>query len=345
MSFGLTLKEDRNIYSSYYSGYTNSHQWQHYGETFAQLMWSYRPFRKLSLNLAPQLMIKDRNTNHVFKEVQYLPGAKLNASYMLNYKNMLSFNIFYFELSPGANATNDLILRQSELTWLKGNPKIKTNDAFQLQLQHYSVPTSFFNMLSIVSWSLDRNQEMLRYFPGGKEYDGVVLQYANAGHQCTFHAQYDANFRLFSNKLSIHGDISYHYSYFTGGLHKSNAFFRPRISANWLFGNCSLSIGYAGKEKIFINGGTEIYTNPDQIYATFRYRNGNLNVDVNLTQPFRNHVVQDYWIDNGPYTSHRSKWTNGRGINISLSYTFDYGKKVDPVIDIYEESITNSSKL
>ncbi|WP_289199310.1 outer membrane beta-barrel protein [Bacteroides acidifaciens] len=345
IAFVLRVKEKRDIYSSYYTGSTDSHQWQSLGETFASLQWWYMPSSRVRMSITPQITIKDRNTNHLFKETQVLPGVQLNASYNINNKNNLSLWAFYHESTPAANATNDVIIRQTELTWLKGNPHIKSSDYYSLHLDYFTSPSSFLDLMLFSSWSLRRNEKMMRYFPGGKDYDGIILQYANAGHNGYFKAQCDINVRLFKNRLVLHGDIAYDYSYYTGGLHKSLAYFRPRVSASWSFGNCNLTAGWNGQQKGLSNGGTEETFYPNHCWMSFRYGNGSLNAGISVSQPFNNHTVQKSTTNDGPYSASRIQWSTGRSISIDLTYTFDYGKKIDPGFDIYEESLNNSSHL
>lgn len=78
---------------------------------------------------------------------------------------------------------------------------------------------------------------------------------------------------------------------------------------------------------------------------SFRYGNGSLNAGISVSQPFNNHTVQKSTTNDGPYSASRIQWSTGRSISIDLTYTFDYGKKIDPGFDIYEESLNNSSHL
>lgn len=345
MLFTLAGGEQRNIYSAQYSGNTDSHQWQHYGETLMLLIWWYRMNDHFTMSFRPQFTLFDRNTDHRYKTTEFLPGAKLSFNYNINRKNNLSFHLDYYINSPQANVTNDVIIRESELTWIKGNPNIKTNDVFTFYLLYTSSPIRDINMSFSATWEYDRNEQMLRYFSGGKEYDGIIRQYSNAGNRGKFSCMYDIGAWLIRNKLRLSGTIYYDYNYYTDGLHKSHGYFRPRGSISWLFGNCQLLFFYDGKTKTLANGGTQTFSSPDNMFLSFYYGNGNFNLGVRFNYPFGKHKVYESWLSDNCYSLSRSNWNIGRSVTISLTYTFDYGKRITPGIEISEENIINSSKL
>ena len=93
IAFVLGVKEKRDIYSSYYTGSTDSHQWQSLGGDFC------------FITMVVYAFIKSKNeyhaTNH-HKRPQHKPpiqrnasaaGVQLNASYNINNKNNLSFGL------------------------------------------------------------------------------------------------------------------------------------------------------------------------------------------------------------------------------------------------------------
>ncbi len=71
IAFVLRVKEKRDIYSSYYTGSTDSHQWQSLGETFASLQWWYMPSSRVRMSITPQITIK---------RPQHKPPIQRNAS-------------------------------------------------------------------------------------------------------------------------------------------------------------------------------------------------------------------------------------------------------------------------
>lgn len=77
-------------------------------------------------------------------------------------------------------------------------------------------------------------------------------------------------------------------------------------------------------------GGTKILRKQSEYYLKFDYGNGNFIFDIMLNSPFNKYNTNRAFVDNGPYHYTSRDWSNGRNVSISLTYTFDYGKKVDP---------------
>lgn len=337
------LREIRNLYSSYYSGTTASHQWQSSGESAAEIYLWYRPVDRFHISATPILIIKDRNTNHTFKSNEVLPGVELRGQYLVSQRSSLSLYAFYHQSTPAVNATNSLILRETELMWLKGNPDIKSSSAYSTSLEYFIMPTGNLNVLASASWSLHRNSMMYRYYPGDNLHEGIIKAYANAGNEGNVNFMLNANLRLFRGKINLNAQLTYMYMYYTGGLHKSIANWRPKVEVTWYFGNCSLDASFSGRQKSMENGGSQILLLPHNLSLGFNYGNGHLNVGVRIKEPLKDHFVQKSWLNDGPYTKVSSNWYTGRSVTLSLTYTFDYGKKVDPRISISEKDITNTS--
>ncbi len=84
---------------------------------------------------------------------------------------------------------------------------------------------------------------------------------------------------------------------------------------------------------------------PEQLWLFFGYGTGNFNLLVSLSNPFVKHSVYRYIINSGPYHNNKQEWTTGRSVSLSLAYTFDYGKKIDPRIDVSVTSGAETSVL
>lgn len=155
--------------------------------------------------------------------------------------------------------------------------------------------------------------------------------------------EYNLNVRLFNNKLTLHGDVSCYKDMFHGFESKRLTYVRPRVDASWYFGNCSLSMLYYGAEKYLSNGGYQTVKTDHQYELGFSYGNGNINLSVNLSNPFNKYRKRYITSDFDAYKSSLINWERGRNLSISMVYTFDYGKKVSRGIEISQENIYDSS--
>lgn len=350
MNIQWSVSEKRSWYSTLYEGSsldgTDSRpsQWQHRGQTDLILQWYYQITPDLYIAFRPQLSIADWNINHQIKETKYMPSANLWLNYTINSKNNLNIYLSADNTPPSAASTNDMLLRESELVWIAGDPHIESLKNYHTSITYSWIPLGWLDMNLQLDWSLWDNWVYYSYRPGGQEYDGVIKKYSNSANYGSAHFKYDLNVRLFNNHLRLMAGVEFDHEYFTGTSRSYN-FVRPELRANAYFGNCNAGITYYFKSKSLEDGGTTMRHSPEQFWLFFGYGTGNFNINVSLSNPFVKHSVYRYIINSGPYHNNKQNWITGRSISLSLAYTFDYGKKVDPGINVSVTSGAESSVL
>lgn len=343
MYLAITASENYDIYNMSYSGNTVSRQKQRNSMTEVKLSWWYYPSDKLSMYLVPQLNIYDYKINDGYHNTDCLPGVNADIQYQLNRKSNINFHLFYAQRSPAASMRNDLILRETELRWVEGNPSLKPSDFYSLSLNFYAMPLSWLNSILSTGWSTKTNNSAISYRSGGVDYDGVVGQYLNGLRSNHFYVQWSLGLNFFDNKLQLSNSLTYdHYSVRHADV--SN-WVRTRTYLTWNFGNCSLVASYNSPQQWLNDSGTEKSKMKSQYDLCFSYGNGNLILDVELNNLFNKRLYTDQWFNSGPYSYTSRSWKNGRSVAVSLTYTFDYGKKVDPSIGISTQEIRSTSVL
>ncbi len=343
MFLAITASENYDIYNMSYSGNTVSDQKQRNSMTDIRLSWWYYPTDKLSMYVMPQLDIYDYKINDSFHNTDCLPGVNADIQYQLNRKSNINFHLFYAQQSPAASMRNDLILRQTELKWIEGNPSLKPSNLYSLSLMYYVMPLSWMNSILMTGWSTKTDNSAISYRSGDKDYDGVIGQYLNGLRNNHFYVQWNLGLNFFGNKLRLSNTLTYdHYSVKHTGV--SN-WVRSRTYLTWDFGNCSLVASYYTPQQHLSDSGTEKSKMGSQYDLRFSYGNGNLILDVELNNLFNKRLHTDLWFNSGPYSYTSRSWEKGRSVAVSLTYTFDYGKKVDPSIGISTQEIRSTSVL
>ena len=343
MFMRFSASEKYDIYDMAYRGNTTSDQKQKNSTTDIKLEWWYRPVQSLNIFLMPQLTVYDYDVDSRFHNTDCMPGLTANISYQLNRKSNLNLRLFYHQQSPMASTRNDLALRQTELKWLEGNPSLKPQDLWWLTLTYFVMPASWLNTSVDVQGIHRTNQSLVQYRGGGKEYDGVVGQYLNSARENSLGVIWAFTLNFLEGRLQIHNQLQYSYQHVSqyGSLH----WLRARPSVSWNFGNCSLTALYGSSEKNILPGGTGTGKSPHYYGLNFSYGNGNLIVDVELNEIFDKRLYNTSIFNSGPYSYTSRSWKKGRSVTVSLTYTFDYGKKVDPSIGISTQEIRSTSVL
>lgn len=274
------------------------------------------------------------------KEFNYYGGieAALNSKTHISFQGGIAPNV------PESFMRNNLILRQTELKWLEGNPDIKQQHYRYIQLNCSYFPSNIFSLSGSLSLSIRSNEVMIQYKSGGTLYDGIVAKYENAG-KCRDMKIYIVPYiKLFHNTFRINLETNYdHYKYLGIGGDVKNLRFRPSLS--FMKGNHMVSINYMSPLKTYENGGLRRVTSGSLYSLDYTYGNGNLYSSISINNIFGKKNYFDTYENNGVYSSMKRNFERGRMVNVHLTYTFDYGKKNDKSIDINEEGEISSGIL
>ena len=345
MSVSAWVEHLSGWYFTDYGGYTDSHQRQRSGRTSFYASWNYRPSPMWSFSLVGQATYRDWNVNHDSDWSEWRPGVTGYVSCTLNQSNSFNLSGGYQPQSLPSSARTDLILRQTELKWLQGNNDIHTPIFTYVNLGYYYMPSGVFSFYAGVNYTSQSSSSMVSYRPGGKDYDGVIGRYENAGRENRVFAQFSPSVKLFNGALRISLECLYDHIHYTKSSHDDINFFQISPGLSWMFGNNMIVLHYRDRSKAFANGGSQVNTNRGRLSLAYTFGKDNLNVFVQIDDILNKHsrnIVNEY---NGPYSMYSTQFGIGRNISVQVTYTFDYGKKVSPGIDISTSDTSTTSVL
>lgn len=340
----FNFSEFRNYYNSVYRGTCDTRTKQNRGTTNMSLYWWYMITDKLYLAVTPQLNIYDWNIDNSIKKTQWIPSGTIDLSFRINEKNSLYFNSFYTVSSPSAAESNNLTIRKSELEWIKGNPYLKTSDRLVFALNYNLFLNDNLRFNALGSYFLYRNEMISRYISGGLDYDGVIKNTINAKPYGFAELQINGTWMFCNRKFTITPDISYR-QYHSSGYYKSLNSIRPRLSVSAYLGNFEIRGTYYGRSKYLSLGGDMKTVYPQSYSLSLAYAIDNLNISCNINELFSKHYISKSTLYSGGITKTSKEYNIGRSAYITLTYTFDYGKKLTPEIEINEQSTIESGIL
>lgn len=344
MAYGLYFNALGRWFDTEYTGDTSSIQKlrKEYYQFIAS--WTYNISRKVFFSLYAQV-VNDSwkvNSNSRWSDLTWGLQAYLNVNFNRKNSGRVSFGMS--PSSPPNSTRNDLIIRQTELNWLQGNPEIKIPMNTYASIGYSSMPNDWFNLILGADFRTTSNGTMIRYASGGQEYDGIIGTYENSGRSSNFNSFVTPAFILLNRKIRINLELDYNYSKYSKlPEHISNFRFRPSISGT--FGNHMIWISYLDPIKNFLNGGTQIEKSQCDYSIDYTYGSGNLYLSVRFKNIFRKHDKIRITEQNGPYQTQTINWTRGRYIDITLTYTFDYGKKNIPDVESIDTSDLRESSV
>lgn len=334
-----------NWFFTDYYGYTSSRQRQRSNRAAFFAVWRYDPARQWSITVAAQATCRDWSVNHSSNWSEWRPGVTGYVSYTINDNNSISLSGGYQPQSVPNSSRTDLILRQTELKWIQGNIDIHTPIYSYVNIGYNFSLSNIFNLYAGVDFTSQSSSAMLSYASGGVDYDGVIARYENAGRENRVFAQFNPSVNLFGRALTINVECLYDHIHYTKSGHADINYFQISPGVSTRFGNNMLWLAYRDRSKKFANGGSQVLTNSGRLTLMYTFGCKNLNVSVTFDDILNQHSKVTVAEINGPYSMTSTRFGIGRSVSAQLTYTFDYGKKVNPRIEIQESNSGVTSVL
>lgn len=207
----LNVSNTFRTFDTRYSGSLLSTQDQRNNDTKITAGFWYRPVPKFIFAIYPQYVLSYRDINHTLKSNQSAFGVNTKLWYTINSRNTLSFHTEYGQTVPPASDRNELLLRQTELKWIEGNPSLGFNNNYYFSLGYDFFPTSWMTLDLSATYTIYDKQVSITYRPGGTDYDGVIGSYRNGARFENLFINGTIGFSPFGGKLHIENELNYNY--------------------------------------------------------------------------------------------------------------------------------------
>lgn len=328
----ISLNENLNFYNTSYSGYTLSNQKQNNSRTELKANIHYTPNKRLILSFRPLLSIYSRNVNDSHHKKELSPAFEFQGYYEINSKSFTNFGTQYYFIPPQVSMTNNLILRQTELKWIQGNPELKNKGFYYFYAGYNLIPTDWCTFTAHGSYTFNPAEPCLEYRSGDKDFDGVIGKYINGNNNNRLYLKGSVLFKPIKSKIHLKGAIYYSKVSYTRSqsLNSVDASFNIK----YFLPNFVIYGEFFTPRKTLQDGGNLLKKTDCSYLFGLTYGNGNINLNLTLNNIFNKRRYEHLSFINKSYSYHTQNYERGQRISLSLTYTFDYGKKVSRKIDI-----------
>lgn len=277
---------------------------------------------------------------------QWNPRLGLQLNYKINEKHSASVEGWWGNNHPTPASSNSAIVQSNELLWLQGNPGLRNTTFITASASYTYIPMNKLSLSATAEYYGFLNKTAHDYFsmPG---FDGLIRKEINSGDFHRYSGYLSATLKLFDNSLSLKASGQVERMVASGIDAQSMNLIAANLQANYYFKNFSFILYYQTLNKNlapFDYGFRYHYKSTYGILAN--YAAGDLKAGVQFLNWFdSNRYYADF--DSNRYSAHGWVWSSSlaRSVQLTLSYTIPYGKKVKRNNEIQVSTDTNSAIL
>ncbi|MCH5219305.1 MAG: hypothetical protein J1F20_01955 [Muribaculaceae bacterium] len=277
-------------------------------------------------------VVAESNTISGIKSNSIIPLAQTEVSYSPTDKNQFELSFSYgVGTIDLADKTPD-VLQVNELLWQTGNPLLKNKETLSLNGEYSWFPTNKFSLSGYVTW-YHLSQFIAPVFtpngPGG----AMLRSLQDIGDYDLFSVGVSASLKLFNRSLVLSARPRLTYENLTGIYAQHVISPRITLSASYYLKNWYATLYYSSAGKGLLEDDTNAICarNKDYYNLKIGWGNGKWNINASAINIFRcNWLERTAWIDSQWYDSTIRTYSasSHQFINITASYTFNFGKKI-----------------
>lgn len=278
---------------------------------------------------------------------QWNPRLGLQLQYKINDRHSASVEGWWGNNHPTPSSSNSAIVQSNELLWLQGNPDLRNTTFITASASYTFIPTNRLSLSATAEYYGFLDKPAREYFsrPG---YDGLIRREINSGDFHDLTAYVSAALKLFDNSLSLRATGLLNRSISTGGIDSQSLnTITANLQASYFIRHFSFILYYQTPQKNLGAFGNGVRTrNPNTYGLMMNYFAGDFRASLQFRNWFDSYKSYSYF-DSERYSSYGWGWQSGlaRSIQLTLSYTLPYGKKVSRNNEIQTSTDTNSAIL
>lgn len=306
--------------------------------------YTFSPSDKLYSRLGLYATYYRSKTSDV-EESKFYPTVNFNINWMPARNHRLGAFFNYSIVTPSGSQTNAVLLQTDLLKWSQGNPNLRSYHTMSTQFSYTWNPSQYINISPVATWVYKHNfyADTYSLTHGGK---GILVKPENCGNYHNIWGSINFSAYAFNRKLVIQVCPYMSYHKFSGEFVKSYTSLFATLDATYYCGQFYIGASYSTPRTFFNQADPTKRKTRAQYWLMAGWGNTSWSVTAFLINPFRSHWMGDVMmIDTPNYKMNTTTIgvNDHRRLNLTVAYTFGYGKKVQRGDDLKEISGSASS--
>ncbi len=335
--FGSTSNDVRYFGTSPYDNdFSDTYTGAAVGYNFSNNRWS------VNTDVALQW---EKNKINDYSVTEIYPLANLSVGFSPSKRHSFRAYFHFGANYPGASEKTPNVLRQNELMYYTGNPDLGLSRQVTLNLSYNWMPSNEFSASAFAQYFGEYNL----YVPVYEQYnDGTALlrKFETDGNYNRTQVGMSFNYKLLNGNLQIAASPSVSFYRMTGLFDITRSPFYCSASATYYLGNFYFQASYQTRSLTIQGNRGVVYKSRDFYQALAGWSHANWNIRISVMNIFRNDWLCGTNSLSTPYYS-ETKFDHGnyfhRRLNLSVTYTIGYGKKLQRNNEVGAQSGANSA--
>lgn len=278
----------------------------------------------------------------------YYPYVDASVSYVPNNKNSLGGAFHYSIWPPSSNYKSENIIHVSPFLWHTGNPMLKSHGSYDLGFNYTYIPSNKFNMALFANAWIVGNRAAFVYEATP---DGILRTIRQPiGKFRHYNYGIDASTNLLDGNLHLSGQLAQLYVQNGKPYYINHSYISYYIQALFYLGNFNFAIAYQSADATDnYDSMSGLWTrNKDVFIIQAGWSNGRWNIIMTAQNLQRwNWRASHDIMSSTNYSVNRltSNESSHAFVQVSATYTFGFGKKINNDNDISKQSGASSGIL
>lgn len=339
----VSFSGGQNINKLKYQGSNNAHDSYSFSFITGNLMYGYRT-KNISFSSFIGFEVEHNSINGI-TATDTSPSVGIDLRLSLNRNSQLSGYLTYFTTTPDISMKANDIVRSNEYMYLTACPNLKNWRKLRSNLAYN---LSYNNSLSLAVFGgyerdFNRVATIYRTYDDG---NALLRDFINDGSFIKYYFGVSANYKLFNNSLQLYANLTQSAYEITGNYKDSYYPFRLQAQAVYYWRSFNILASWGTPQRSLTENSNYIIRGRNFHLFSIGWGNGTWNVNLAAKNIFNKGWRSTTWEKASPlYSEHllsHGPWSHA-SINLSVTYTIGYGKKIQRGNEVRGEGSAQSA--